>query len=67
MSFLHREIALMIATVAFVMSFVYKFFLHEVKLTYVTRDIIMFFIVYFVTEKLFLYIDKIMMNYRKIL
>ncbi|MGE4497393.1 MAG: hypothetical protein AB7E48_05890 [Deferribacterales bacterium] len=67
MNFLHRELALMLATVAFVSSFVYKFFLLEVKLTYVTRDIIMFFIIYYVTEKLFLYIDKIMINYRKIL
>lgn len=67
MNFLHRELALVIATIAFVVSFVYKFFLLEVKLTYVTRDIIMFFIIYYVTEKLFLYIDKIVINYRKIL
>jgi hypothetical protein len=66
-NFLHRELALVIATIAFVVSFVYKFFLLEVKLTYVTRDIIMFFIIYYVTEKLFLYIDKIVINYRKIL
>jgi hypothetical protein len=67
MNFLHREIALGLATVAFVVSFVYKFFLLEVKLTYVTRDIIMFFIIYYICEKLFLLIDKIIMSYRKIL
>ncbi|WP_022851729.1 hypothetical protein [Limisalsivibrio acetivorans] len=67
MNFLHKEFALFLASGAFMASFVYKVFLLEVKLTYVARDFIMFFVIYFVAEKLFLLIDKIIINYRKIL
>jgi hypothetical protein len=65
MNFVHKELALMLATVAFVVSFVYKFFLIDVKLSYMLRDVIMFFIIYYICEKLFFYIDRIMLNYRK--
>ncbi|ADD69597.1 hypothetical protein Dacet_2847 [Denitrovibrio acetiphilus DSM 12809] len=67
MNFSYRELALLLATVTFMLSFVMKFLIYDVKLTYIGRDIIMFFVVYLIAKNLFFMIDKLIINYRKIM
>lgn len=67
MNLSYRELALLLATVVFMVSFVAKFLLYDVKLTYIGRDIIMFFSVYLIAKNIFFMIDKLIINYRKIM
>jgi len=67
MNFSYRELALLLAVTVFLFSFVSKFILYDVKLTYIVRDIIMFFSVYLISKNIFFMIDKLIMNYRKIM
>lgn len=67
MNFSYRELSLLLATVAFLLSFVVKFLIYDVKLTYIGRDIIMFFAVYLIAKNIFFMIDKLIINYRKIM
>jgi hypothetical protein len=67
MNLSYRELSLLLATVVFMMSFVVKFLIYDVKLTYISRDIIMFFAIYLIAKNLFFMIDKLIINYRKIM
>jgi len=67
MNLSYRELSLLLATVIFLVSFVMKFLIYDVKLTYITRDIIMFFAIYLISKNLFFMIDKLIINYRKIM
>ncbi|PLX70715.1 MAG: hypothetical protein C0602_04205 [Denitrovibrio sp.] len=67
MNFSYRELALLLATMVFIVSFVAKFLIYDVKLTYIARDIIMFLSVYLIAKNLFFMIDKLIINYRKIM
>lgn len=67
MNLSYRELSLLLATVVFMLSFVVKFVIYDVKLTYIGRDIIMFFTVYLIAKNIFFMIDKLIINYRKIM
>jgi len=67
MNLSYRELALLIATCVFLGSFVMKFLIYDVKLTYISKDIIMFFVIYLIAKNLFFMIDKLIINYRKIM
>lgn len=63
----YRETAMLFAVTAFLGSFVYKFIVKDMDLTYIARDIIMFFGIYFVAKLMFYLVDMIILNYRKIM
>lgn len=67
MNFSYRELALLLATMVFLVSFVAKFLIYDVKLTYIGRDIIMFFVIYLIAKNIFFMVDKLIINYRKIM
>jgi hypothetical protein len=67
MNFSYRELSLLLATVVFLLSFIMKFVIYDVKLTYIARDIIMFFTIYLIAKNIFFMIDKLIINYRKIM
>lgn len=67
MNLSYRELALLIASTVFIISFVMKFIILDVKLTYMPRDIIMFFAIYMIAKNLFFMVDKLLMNFRKIM
>ena len=67
MNLSYREMALLISSTLFVISFVMKFVILDVKLTYMIRDIIMFFAVYLIAKNMFFMIDRILINFRKIM
>jgi len=67
MNLSYRELSLLLATLVFLVSFVAKFLIYDVKLTYVARDIIMFFAIYLISKNIFFMIDKLIINYRKIM
>jgi len=67
MNLSYRELALLLSTTAFILSFVGKFLIYDVKLTYISRDIIMFFAIYFISKNLLFMVDKLIINFRKIM
>lgn len=67
MNLSYRELALLISSTAFIISFVMKFIILDVKLTYMPRDIIMFFAIYMIAKNLFFMVDRLLMNFRKIM
>jgi len=67
MNLSYRELSLLLATTIFLASFVVKFLIYDVKLTYIARDIIMFFVIYIISKNLFFMVDKLIINYRKIM
>ncbi len=67
MNLSYREMALLISSTIFIISFVMKFVILDVKLTYMFRDIIMFFAIYMIAKNLFFMIDRILINFRKIM
>jgi len=67
MNLSYREVALLISSTLFIISFVMKFVILDVKLTYMTRDIIMFFAIYMIAKNMFFMIDRILINFRKIM
>ncbi len=67
MNLSYREMALLLSSTVFMISFVVKFIIFDVKLTYMIRDIIMFFAIYMIAKSLFFMIDRILINFRKIM
>jgi len=67
MNLSYREMALLLSSTVFMTSFVVKFIIFDVKLTYMIRDIIMFFAIYMIAKSLFFMIDRILINFRKIM
>jgi len=67
MNLSYRELSLLLATTVFLLSFVSKFLIYDVKLTYIGRDIILFFGIYLISKNIFFMIDKLIINYRKIM
>ncbi|PLX68130.1 MAG: hypothetical protein C0603_08445 [Denitrovibrio sp.] len=67
MNLSYRELSLLLATTVFLLSFVSKFIIYDVKLTYIGRDIILFFGIYLISKNIFFMIDKLIINYRKIM
>lgn len=67
MNLSYREMALLLSSTVFITSFVVKFIIFDVKLTYMIRDIIMFFAIYLIAKSLFFMIDRILINFRKIM
>ncbi|MCD8553917.1 hypothetical protein [Seleniivibrio sp.] len=67
MNLSYREMALLLSSTVFITSFVVKFIIFDVKLTYMIRDIIMFFAIYMIAKSLFFMIDRILINFRKIM
>lgn len=63
-----KYIPLMLATIAFTSSVIFKLLLlNDIRLGLFWRDIVMFFILYFVTNLLIRNIERIMRNYWKML
>ncbi|MGA1861741.1 hypothetical protein OWM07_02515 [Deferribacter thermophilus] len=61
-------IALLIATLSFMISFSFKmFYLDTIDITVFIRDFIVFFVVYIISKYVFKNIEKMFNNYRKIL
>ena len=62
-----RYLPLLIASTVMVCSFLFKILLSELKLTYLFRDIILFFVLYYTVKLLTVNLEKILRNYWKIL
>ena len=62
-----RYLPMLIASTVMICSFIFKVLSPELKLTYLLRDIILFFILYYVVRALTLYVERILKNYWKIL
>ena len=62
-----RYLPLFIASVVMICSFLFKVLSPELKLTYLLRDIILFFVLYYVVRAVTVYVEKILKNYWKIL
>lgn len=67
MSMLSRELALLLASTCFIFSFVFKYIVLGAELIYISRDIIMFFAIYLLSKFLLYFVDKIIINHRKIM
>lgn len=62
-----KYLPLLLASTVMTASFLFKILFVELKLTYFLRDIIVFFVVYFITQTLSRNVAKIFKNYWKIL
>ncbi len=62
-----RYLPLLIASTVMICSFLFKVLSPELKLTYLFRDIILFFILYYVVRAVTVNVEKILRNYWKIL
>lgn len=62
-----KYMPILVASVAMTSSFIFKIMLTELKLTSFIRDIIMFFILYYITKMLAHNVARIFKNYWKIL
>lgn len=62
-----RYLPLFIASLVMICSFLFKVLSPELKLTYLFRDIIIFFILYYVVRLITINIERILKNYWKIL
>ena len=62
-----RYLPLFIASIAMLCSFLFKVLAPELKLTSLFRDIILFFILYYVVRMLTVNVERILRNYWKIL
>lgn len=67
MNLSYRELSLLLALTTFLASFIMKFLIYDVKLTYMIRDIILFFAIYFIAKNVLFRVDKLIINYRKIM
>lgn len=62
-----KYLPLLLASCVMMASVMYKILQPELHLTYFIRDIILFFILYYVVRRISFYIEKILRNYWKIL
>jgi hypothetical protein len=62
-----KYLPIMIASTVMMCSVLYKILSPELQLTYLPRDIILFFILYYVVKRVCYGIDRILRNYWKIL
>jgi hypothetical protein len=62
-----RYLPIFVASVIMLGSYLFKVLFSELKLTYLFRDIILFFILYYVVRLLTIGVERILKNYWKIL
>lgn len=62
-----KYLPLLIASAVMMASVTYKVLSPELKLTYLFRDIILFFILYYVVKRISIGVEKILKNYWKIM
>ncbi|MDR2883978.1 MAG: hypothetical protein LBV09_02600 [Deferribacteraceae bacterium] len=62
-----KYLPLLIASTVMLASVIFKLLSPELKLTYLFRDIILFFILYYVVKRISSGVEKILKNYWKIL
>jgi hypothetical protein len=62
-----KFLPIFIASTVMLGSYLFKVLFSELKLTYLLRDIILFFVVYYVVRLLTVGIERILKNYWKIL
>jgi hypothetical protein len=62
-----KYLPILIASTVMLGSYLFKVLFSELKLTYLFRDIILFFIVYYVVKLLTGGVERILRNYWKIL
>jgi len=62
-----KYLPIFIASTVMMASVLFKILAPELKLTYLFRDIILFFILYYVVRKVTFGIEKILKNYWKIM
>ncbi|MDR2869613.1 MAG: hypothetical protein LBV04_04100 [Deferribacteraceae bacterium] len=62
-----KYLPLLIASTVMMGSVLYKVLSPELQLTYLARDVILFFILYYVIRRVTFGIEKILRNYWKIL
>ncbi|MDR2104828.1 MAG: hypothetical protein LBP51_03625 [Deferribacteraceae bacterium] len=62
-----KYLPIFIASVIMLGSYLFKVLFADLKLTYLLRDIILFFILYYVVKLLAIGIERILKNYWKIL
>jgi hypothetical protein len=62
-----KYLPLLLASIVMMGSYLFKVLFSELKLTYLFRDIIIFFIVYYVVKLVTVGIERILRNYWKIL
>lgn len=62
----HAYLALFVASVIFFFSFMFKYVIDIVTFEMFLRDLVMFFVIYFLTKRVLKYVEEIYQNYRKI-
>jgi hypothetical protein len=67
MNELHKYFALLLASSAFILSFLYKYVIYfDMNLKMVIKDFILFFVVYIVSKNILSYVEDIFNIYRKL-
>lgn len=65
---LYKHFAFLVASIVFIISFLYKYLVYfEVNFSYIVKDFITFLAVYIISKIIFSYIEDIFNTYRKLL
>lgn len=68
MNGIYKYFALLLASMAFILSLLYKYIVYfHINLEMAVRDFILFFVVYIVSKIILRYVEDIFNTYRKIL
>ncbi|MBC7196155.1 MAG: hypothetical protein H5U39_02745 [Deferribacterales bacterium] len=68
MTGLYKHFAFLVASIAFIISFLYKYIVYfEINFEYIVKDFILFTAIYIVSKIIFGYIEDIFNTYRKLL
>ncbi|MBZ4643336.1 MAG: hypothetical protein PWQ25_1360 [Deferribacteres bacterium] len=68
MTGLYKHFAFLVASVTFIISFLYKYIVYfEVNIEFILKDFVLFVLVYIVSKIVFGYIEDIFNTYRKLL
>lgn len=68
MTGLYKHFAFLVASISFIVSFLYKYIVYfEINFEYIVKDFILFMTVYIVSKIIFSYIEDIFNIYRKLL
>lgn len=68
MNGIYKYFALLLASMAFILSLLYKYIVYfHINFEMVVRDFILFFVVYIVSKIILRYVEDIFNTYRKIL
>jgi|GEM_PF-1845135 hypothetical protein len=63
---IHGYLALLLASMTFIFSFMFKYFVDMISLGPIFRDLVMFLGIYLLSKKILRYVEDIYQNYRNI-